>query len=96
MLSILNALMKVLSAPVWLPVICAWWFAALLSAPWRMLFYSDSFLGERTNWGSTFLVGIGMFLLIPYTFPTATLYSIMVPISAPFRSWIFGGIGAGQ
>lgn len=98
MLRVLNVLAKGILFPLWFPILALWWFSALITAPWRMLLYRDSFLGWISDLraATTGLVGLGMFILIPYTLPTSIVYSIMVPLSSPFRRWILGGVGPGR
>ncbi len=87
---------KILFLPLWGPILALWWVSALISAPWRMLFYGDSFHGRISNFQANrpgCLGGLGMILLIPYTLPSSVIYLIMVALSGPFRRWIFGGIG---
>ena len=91
----MSALFKIVLLPVWAPILALWWISMVISAPWRMLFYSDEFYGEVSDFRADIgcLGAIGMTLLFPYTLPTSILYTVMVAISSPFRSWILDGIG---
>lgn len=96
----MRTIFAVVLVPVWAPIMFVWFLTVLMTAPWRMLIYGDSFWGGpfldrlrgRTVVGKT--VSLFLFiLLIPIIFITGIPYTLARWLSLPFRHWFFNGIG---